>query len=578
MNATGWFLPYLKQNRKMLLFVTFFGLLTAFSAAFLMFTSGYLISKSATRPENILLVYIPIVGVRAFGITRAVSRYVERLVGHNVVLKILSTMRSRIYQLVEPRVFSKGATFKTGDLLGILADDIERLQDIYIKTIFPSIVALSLYTLSIIALGFFSIPFACLMAIHAGVLLFLYPFVSLLVTKAKVQRMKATRHHLYEQLTDAVMGINDWQISGRQRDFIESYEKQEQQLYELDRSRNRFVRWRDSSAQVIIAIMVIVMLFWTAWETSQGDMAYTLIAAFVLVLFPLTEAFLPISDAVSEVPSYQDSIDRLTRLSDEPKEEQQLNEAMLQKLQQTDDATLTINHVAFQYGTDDQTLKDVTFTMQQGEKIALLGPSGSGKSTILKLIEGAISPEKGSVQINGVDTTNFGNHISNWVAVLNQQPYLFDTTIQNNIRLGKPSATDQEVEWAAKQVKLHDYITSLPEGYNTHMHETGMRLSGGQRHRIALARILLQDAPIVILDEPTIGLDPITEKELLTTIFDVLQEKSVLWITHHLAFVSLTDYVLFLDKGTIHMEGKHEHLLQTNERYARLYKLDRPFT
>ncbi|WP_203364038.1 thiol reductant ABC exporter subunit CydC [Bacillus sp. REN10] len=576
MNDKGWVLPYLKENKRLLLFVVLLGLLTVFSASFLMYTSGYLISKAATRPENLLMIYIPIVGVRTFGIGRAVSRYIERLVGHDVVLKILSKMRLKVYQLIEPQVTHPRSSLKTGDVLGILAEDIERLQDIYLKTVFPSLVSLFLYLIAVIALGFFSWPFALLMAIYAGVLVFLFPFVSLLVMKAKTQQIKQGRHALYGRLTDAVMGVSDWQYSGRQKEFIQQYEQAEHQLLLLEQKRNRFVRWRNLMAQVVIAIMVVSMLIWTANASASGAIDYTLIAAFVLVLFPLTEAFLPLSDAISEIPSYQDSIDRLSNLEETKQQIATEHKETVAELKEQP-LTLQLEHVSFQYEEHRRVLEDVSFSITQGEHIALLGPSGSGKSTILKLIEGVVPPTAGSVTLNGVATSHVSDTISKWVAVLNQHPHLFDTTILNNIRLGRPDATDEEVYKAAKQVQIHELIESLPHGYETPMHEMGSRFSGGERQRIALARILLQNAPLVILDEPTVGLDPVTEKELLTTIFAVLKGKSILWITHHLAFVYQADRVLFLDQGKMILQGTHEQLLETNERYQRLYKLDRPF-
>jgi len=558
MKKADWIIPYIKENKRLFVVVITLGLLTAFSAAFLMFTSGFLISKAATRPENLLLIYVPIVAVRTFGIGRAVSRYAERLAGHNVVLKIVSSMRSRVYETIEPQVLSPFAKLKTGDVLGILAEDIERLQDIYLKTIFPSLVGLFLYMISILLLGLYSWPFAILIAIYAGVLVFLFPFASLLVTKAKVKQMKHDRHFLYEKLTDAVMGVGDWQFSGRQADFIRDYERQEQKLLTLEQQHARFLRWRTSLAQVIVVVMVISMLIWTAKQSASGDLAYTLIAAFVLVLFPLTEAFLPLSDAISDIPAYDNSLQRLSGL--------QAAHIEGVHVKQDSSHAIAFTNVSFQYGQERNVLENITFSMKKGERMALLGPSGAGKSTVLKLVQGVLAPTTGTVAVNGD------------VAVLNQQPHLFDTTVLNNIRLGNPNATDEEVYWAAKQVKLHDYITSLPNGYDTPMHETGMRFSGGERQRIALARILLQDTAIVILDEPTIGLDPITERALLTTMFEVLRGKSVLWITHHLALVDTADHLMFLEKGIIVMSGTHKELLHANERYARLYKLDRPFT
>ena len=162
------------------------------------------------------------------------------------------------------------------------------------------------------------------------------------------------------------------------------------------------------------------------------------------------------------------------------------------------------------------------------------------------------------------------------MAVLNQKPYLFNTSVMNNIRLGNPEATDEEVYEAAKMVQLHELIMKLPKGYETNMQETGSRFSGGERQRIALARILLQKTPIVIMDEPTVGLDPITEANLLATIFNTLKGKTIIWVTHHLMGVEKMDRILFLEKGKIIMDGSHQQLFKSEERYRRLYALDRP--
>ncbi len=206
----------------------------------------------------------------------------------------------------------------------------------------------------------------------------------------------------------------------------------------------------------------------------------------------------------------------------------------------------------------------------------MIGRSGAGKSTLLKLIQGAIVPEQGQVTINGIRVDQFGNDMPKLIAVLNQRPYLFDTTVANNIRLGKPEATDEEIRNVAKQVKLDPLIESLPLGYRTPMLETGDRFSGGERQRIAWARILLQDTPVIILDEPTVGLDPATERDLLRTVFQTLQGKTLIWITHHLVGVEQMDEVVFIEEGQVEMRGSHEHLLETVPRYRHLYQLDRP--
>ncbi|MFK3957971.1 thiol reductant ABC exporter subunit CydC [Guptibacillus hwajinpoensis] len=571
MEKKGWILPYLKENAKLFSLVILLGLVTAFSAAFLMFTSGFLISKAATRPENLLLIYVPIVAVRTFGILRAVSRYSEKLLGHHIILKVLSHMRSRLYETIEPRILKEGVSIKTGDLLGVMAEDIEYLQDVYVKTIFPSVIGIFLYAVAIGMLGTFSWVFAGLMAIYGFILVFLFPLVSLLVTRKNVAKLKSRHSSQYSTLTDGVVGIGDWVFSGHQKTFIENVEKDDAEIYREERRRSAFVSYRNFAAQCVVAIIVLSMLVWTGNQSMDGQISHTLIAAFVLILFPLTEAFLPLSDAVSELPGYEDSINRLKGLSLEKPSEEEDDEKSVWK-----NSHLRFDKVSYQTKEGQWILEDINLEIPQGTKLAILGPSGSGKTSLLKLMKGIYSPSEGSVSINGVETAlSKGN--KQLLSVLNQQPYLFDTSVLNNLRLGKPSATDEEVYEAAKSVQLHDFIVELPEGYQTSMQEAGTRFSGGERQRIALARILLQDAPIVLLDEPTVGLDPRTEQDLLSTIFQVLEGKTVVWVTHHLVGMKRMDQILFIDEGEIVMEGKHDELLVSSDRYRRLYELDTPF-
>lgn len=572
-NKNGWVLPYIKENQRLFLLVIVISAITVFSAAALMFMSGFLISKAATKPENILMIYVPIVAVRTFGIVRSVSKYIERLIGHHTILKILSKMRTRLFSVLEPSALKIKSKFKTGDILGILSDDIEYLQDIYLKTIFPGLAALFIYAISIIALGFFSIPFAILIAFVSFVLIVILPFISLLVEKARTHKIKNEKNTLYKSLTDAVMGISDWVFSGLQSKYIREFDNDEGVLRKLQLQEKAFRRKRDLFAQMIVGFLVLLMLYWVGNESIVGDIPRTLIAAFVLVLFPLTEAFIPLSNSVASMTIYSDSINRLESI-----EERQIQStSLVYHGEITEGVNIMFEDVSFQYNEGEKILDHITFTLAPSTKTALLGPSGSGKSTILKLIEAVEVPNTGSVTLNEIKSELYGENIAKVVSVLNQNPYLFDTTVLNNIRLGNPKASNEEVKRVAKMVELHDYIETLPQGYDTPMHETGMRFSGGERQRIALARILLQNTPVVILDEPTVGLDSITERKLLNTIFHVLEGKTVLWITHHLIGAEMADNILFLDKGNILMNGTHEELYLNEERYRKLFDLDRPF-
>ncbi|MCM3692761.1 thiol reductant ABC exporter subunit CydC [Neobacillus niacini] len=572
MKKNKWVLPYLKQYRGLLFLSILLGSLTILFGGALMFTSGYLISKSATMPESILMVYIPIVGVRTFGIGRAVLSYLERLVGHQFVLKILSGLRVQLYKIIEPQALFIRSRFGTGDILGVLADDIEHLQDFYLKTLFPAIISLIIYSVLIISAGLFSLPFAILLGCLIGHILFVAPFVSFLYFRGKNKKLKHGRNQLYQQFTEAVFGISDWIFSGQTKTFVQRYEIKEQELLKVDTQKQSFVNYRDIMNQLIIGTIEIVGIYWASDLTVSGEIPPTLIAAFGLVLLSLLESFLPIADGVSETTSYQESLKRLDSI--------QINNMSKKEIKAIDISTspifIDLNNVSFGY-SDKLLLDDFTMEIKQGERLAIIGRSGTGKSTLLKLIQGVLSPSSGEVKLNGIDAYQLEPCIAKIMGVLNQKPYIFNTSLLNNIRLGNPDASDEEVYEVSKMVQLDEMISELPQGYETNMQETGQRFSGGERQRIALARILLQKTPVVILDEPTVGLDPITEVKLLQTIFDTLKGKTVIWVTHHLIGVEKMDRILFLENGKMAMAGNHSQLLEHEERYRRLYKLDRPF-
>ncbi|WP_028533339.1 thiol reductant ABC exporter subunit CydC [Paenibacillus sp. UNC217MF] len=575
-----WLRPYLRRYCGRFALIIFLGMLTVLCASALMFTSGFLISKSAARPENILMVYVPIVLVRTFGIGRAVVHYVERLVGHDAVLRILSKMRVRLYRILEPQALFIRSRFRTGDVLGVLADDIEHLQNVYVRTIFPSIVAIVMYAAGIAALGWFDLPFALLMALYIAVLVFILPWISLWFTRRKHRLMKQERSGLYRKLTDAVLGMSDWVISGRAPQFVDSYEADEARVARIDRDLRMWARWRTLIAQSVVGLTVITMVYWAGGQAADGNMPAVMIAAFGLVVFPLMDAFLPVSEAVEKLPQYEDSLERLSGMGEAPVEQTVSSAANVKPelLQQARESThIRLDQVSFRHaGSASLTIDGVSLDVPQGKKIALIGRSGAGKSTLSTLIQGALMPESGSVMINSVRADEYGEHIPEILSVLNQRPHLFDTTVANNIRLGRRSASDEEIRQVAEQVKLDTLIASLPRGYDTAMMETGQRFSGGERQRIALARVLLQRTPVVILDEPTVGLDPKTERELLATMFETMKGKSLIWITHHLVGVEQMDEIVFIENGQVEMRGTHAELMEQYPRYRNLYHLDRP--
>lgn len=563
-----WVKPYLQKYRWPLLLAIFLGFCTFFSAGALMFNSGFLISRSASLPENILLVYVPIVLTRAFGIARPVFRYIERLTSHNWVLKMTSKLRLKLYRSLEKDAMFFKQNYRMGDILGLLADDIQYIQNLYLRTIFPTAIAWLLYIFVVVAIGVFSLPFALFMAILFFGLVVVLPLWSVVINGARQEKEKQLKQALYTDLTDNVLGVGDWIFSQRGQEYVDLHLKIEEQLYVVQEHKRKFNRQIQLLFQFLYSFLVLGLIVWTSQRfVGNHGGAANWIAAFVLSAFPLVDAFVVLPEATQESNVYKDSITRLNELS-EPIEQ-------VTNLPEIDDFTISANQLAFQYHKDSKfVLKQLSLTITPGEKVAILGRSGSGKSTLATLIRGDLQPTQGSLTLGGIDTYRFGDEITKYIGVIQQTPYLFHTTIFNNVRMANDSATEEEVWQVLARVGLDKLVASLPEGLHTMVDEAGLRFSGGERHRMALARILLQDTPIVLLDEPTVGLDPLTEQALIDTFFSELADRTVIWITHHLQGVDLMDQVLFVEDGQLEMSGSPQELAKNNSRYQKLKAID----
>lgn len=563
-----WVKPFLKKYRKALVLALVLGFLTFFSAGALMFNSGYLISRAASLPENILMIYVPIVFTRGFGVSRPVFRYVERLVSHNWVLRMTSQLRLKLYTTLEKDAIFFKRNYRMGDILGLLAEDINHIQNLYLRTIFPTVIAWILYAFLIIGLGYFSWWFALVMALMLFIVTFLLPLWSVLVNGARQEQEKQLKNALYTDLTDNVLGISDWIFSQRGQEYVQLHEESEAGLLKVQDKLRRFNRRRNLLLQSVFGIIVVLLIFWTSQQfVGNHGGAANWIAAFVLCVFPLVDAFAVLPDAAQETNIYKDSLERLNDLPE--KADIEPVTAL------TGPLDIEVQDVSFRYekGTR-QVLDHLNVTIPQGEKIAILGRSGSGKSTLATLIRGDLIPNSGQLTLAGVETYRLGDTISDYIGVIQQAPYLFHTTILNNLRIGNEQASIEEVWTVLERVGLKELVEKLPDGLDTMVDEAGLRFSGGERHRMALARILLKDTPIVLLDEPTVGLDPITEQALIDTFFGQLDGKTVIWITHHLQGIEKMQRVIFIEDGQLEMTGSPQELAKTNVRYQKLKAID----
>ena len=427
-----------------------------------------------------------------------------------------------------------------------------------------------LYIFVVIGVGSLNWVVGILMLLLLGIITIVMPLASVATNGVREFKQHQIQHEFYTNLTDEVLGLGDWLISGRYNDFIDLQKKPIKEIAALRKQDHYFQWWRSFFVQFIILLTTLVLLIWSANQFTATKSLANWVAAFALAIFPAVSPFVNMSQGASEWPVYRRSIERVNALDSgtgKTVEQTSLTEPFKE---------LAINDLTFKYSDGERNVvKHISMDIHPGEKVALLGPSGTGKSTFLKLIVGDLTPTDGQVLVNDKNILNLQDVRSSLFGILDQQPYLFDTTVMNNVRLGNVNATDQQVKDAIAAVGLKDLIESLPDKYDTQVQEAGKRFSGGERQRLSLARILLQDAPIIILDEPTVSLDPITEKKLLDKVFELLHDKTIIWVTHHLAGIAHVDQVRFMENGEFDMQGTPQELYKSQARFRQLYDLDR---
>ena len=566
----------IKKNKSVMTLVVILGILSTVSGAALMYVSGFLISKSSLRIGNILMLQVPTVLTRTFSLSQSTFAYLQRLTSHNLVLGIIEKMRSRVYKILEPHALKLKKEYKSGDLLGLIAEDIEHLQNIYLKTIFPSIVSLVLYVIFVTLMFGYDMSYAILATLFGLFIIFIVPFVSLTFTRRNFQVMKEAKYDLYKNFTSAIFGISDWISSNRVNDFMNEYQEKETRLLKKETKIKIFVHFRENLVNFIAGLTVFYMIY-SCWSMTLNDSIENVyIASFCMMALSVMSVSVMTSEAVAHIPGYEVSIKRVKDFYANEQDDVDIDKALENK----EGNVIDIENVTFAYENGKNVLDNISLSIKKGEKVAILGRSGVGKSTLVKLLTGTYTDYTGSISVLGKVPTE--KMLGTKISLLNQKPYLFDMTIRENLKLAlldkKEEVTDDEInskiEESLEKSQLTRLISELPEGINTNVFETGSRFSGGERQRIAFARTLIQNNELLLLDEPTVGLDPKTEHELLKTIFETNVDKTIVWITHHLNSIKYMDRIIFIKDGKVEMNGTHEELYQTNEKYRKLYDMD----
>ena len=592
----------LSRHRALLVGSVLFAMSTVLMNIGLLTTSTWLITKASEHPVMVAL-SLAIVGVRFFGISRAICRYGERYVSHSMAFQGLYKLRVAFFKRLEPLVPRIFQSLKMGDLLGRIMADIETLQFFYLRTVVPSLSFLGVTVLGCI-LAYQVHPILAVMILLYSILVgIVLPGVITYVLRRVPPMRLETRGRMKETLIESIHGVVDIIMSHQELRFVQSMKASFTTFDSWQELWKRGVRWNQTIvlglAQSALLVGVVVGL-WTLDGSSYGPLWVAVIAiglqSYFEALQPMTEASLHgyesalAMERLEQLDSEEHSvsnknkgkgvgvIDTYTSMVTNA-EELQSNLGKTGTDEQHEQASplpsvpmIHIESLSFAYDVVP-VYNNLNLSIKKGEQVAIVGPSGSGKSTLFALLQRWYD-YSGTISIEGVDTRTLSEDtLQSYMAYATQDIYVFHATIGDNIRLAKPSATDDEIWQALEAVQLADWVRTLPKGLRTMVGQGGMGLSGGQQQRLGMARLYLRDAEILLLDEPLEGLDQVTRHLVQDQLRTLFRGKTVLYITHHIEQLHEMDRILFLEQGRIVESGTYESLLALRGRFYEYHRL-----
>ena len=542
------------------------GFATTGSGIGLLMTSAYIIAKAALQPPMVTL-QLGIAGVRFFGLARGVFRYAERLISHNITFKILAKLRLWFYDAIEPLAPARLMHFKSGDLLQRVVDDIQSLENIYTRVLGPPLTALLVAALMWSLLGVYSLQAALLILCFHTLAGIGVPLLTRQLSRGLsvgIMNRKAEQQVL---ALDLFQGIGELQLYAQLPAHLAAMQSAESGKLHLQR-KNAIIEGLHESLTGLLMNGALIAILWALIPSiSTGAVNGISLTVITLAVMASFEPFLPLPSTLKHLEADQHAGERLFEILDAKPE----TVAPATPLPFPADHTIQVEKLSFTYpGSTTKALDHLTFTVLPGERIAIVGPSGAGKSTITSLFMRFWNSSEGSISIGSKNISLFDpEELRRNIALVSQRTYLFAETIRENLTLAGPEATDDDLKKALTAAGLSHFTLKLDEWCGQH----GMKLSGGERQRIAIARVLLQSAPIMILDEATANLDGVTEREVTETLNSISAGKTLITITHRLKAMEQYDRILVLEKGKIVEQGVHLDLMAGNGLYRRIWEL-----
>ena len=498
---------------------------------------------------------------------------IQTLLSNQVGQRVMHDLRTAVFRHLQRLSLAFFTRTRTGEVQSRISNDIGGVQNVVTNT--ATSIASSATTVVATMVGMLLLSWQ--LALFAFALIPLFALLTRRVGNERRRIAKNTQESLADisslvQESLSVSGILLGKTMGRGDELADRFEDESLHLADLEVRQRMAGRWVMASIQTSFAIMPAAVYWFGGLLLASGSNALSipLLVAFTTLQ---TRLFFPIGSLLGVSLDVQTSLalfDRIFEYLDQPVDIDEKPDAILEGRP----GDVVYDHVWFGYG-EDWTLRDVSFTVPAGTTTAIVGETGSGKTTLGYLSSRLYDVGRGRVTIGGIDVRDLSfQALSKLVGVVSQATYLFHDTIRENLRFAKPDATDDELEGAAKAARIHDLIAALPEGYDTVVGERGYRFSGGEKQRIAIARTILRNPPILVLDEATSSLDTATERLVQEALDHLSEGRTTIAIAHRLSTIRDADQIIVLDQGRVVESGTHEQLVVAGGRYATLVSRD----
>ncbi|MDX1301143.1 heme ABC transporter ATP-binding protein/permease CydC [Photobacterium sp.] len=565
-------IPYLKLYRKHWFGLTLgmlLGLATLLAAMSLLTLSGWFISASAvaglTIARETFNYMLPGAGVRGFSIARTAGRWGERVVSHNATFKLLADLRLFFFKKLTPLIPGRQANLRDADLLNRLVADVDAMDHVYLRLISPlTIGIIGLLTITGF-LAWFDLTIGLTLGAILLTLMLALPVIFYRLGKSNGAALTYAKANYRIKLLDWLQGHAELLLFNAEERYRKQAEDEQQLLLAAQR---RMASLTGLANAILMAATgwTLVLIIWIAADGVGGAAPDPFVAMVAFATMASFELMMPVAGAFQYLGQTLTSARRLNEIIEATPDtlfDPNGHQAAVK-------GDITIDNISYTYyGSDQPVLNNVSVSLKQGKKLALLGRTGCGKSTLLQLLTRNWDPQQGQIRIDDVVLPDWHeDSLRKAVTVVSQRVDVFNGSLRENLILAKPEGSDEEFIAALNSVGLQVLLDG--KGLDTWLGDGGRQISGGERRRLGIARALLHDAPILLLDEPTEGLDRRTEQQILNLLLEHAKNKTVLFITHRLVGLEQMDQICLMDEGEIIEHGKHKELLAAGGRYSEL--------